>query len=155
MSSTIKSPSRRGLLLGMGATAVLAAVPHRRAAAEELVKSGTISIRQVQVVWIGSANLGGGKIDFQGQTWNFSIGGLGVGGFGVSEITAHGEVYNLRSIAYFPGAYVQGRYGFAVGDVSGGDLWLRNPNGVVLHLKADRVGLALSLGGDAIYIRMD
>jgi hypothetical protein len=29
---------------------------------------------------------------------------------------------------------------------------LKNSNGVVLQLKAERQGLALSLGGDAVYI---
>jgi hypothetical protein len=79
----------------------------------------------------------------------------GIGGFGISQITATGEVYNLSDIGYFPGAYIQARAGFAIGNVSAGELWLQNSNGVVLHLKAERVGLALSLGGDAIYIRMD
>jgi hypothetical protein len=54
----------------------------------------------------------------------------------------------------FPGAYAQGRYGFAIGDRSGGDLWLQNEAGVILHLKAKREGLMLSLGGDAIVISM-
>jgi hypothetical protein len=122
---------------------------------EQLTKSGTVNIQQVQIAWIGSANLGGGKLQANGQTYNFSIGGLGIGGFGVSEITATGEVYNMTDVAYFPGAYVEGRWGFALGDMSKGELWIRNDNGVYLHLKAQREGLALSLGGDAIYINMD
>jgi len=117
--------------------------------------SGTISIRQVQIAWIGSGNLGGGTLQFNGQSWPFQIGGLGIGGFGISEITATGEVYNLKDIANFPGGYVQARAGFVIGTVSAGELWLQNPNGVVLHLKAQRVGIALSLGADAIYIRMN
>jgi hypothetical protein len=125
------------------------------ATAAELHQSGTVQIKQVQIAWIGSANLGGGSVQYGGQSWRFTIGGLGIGGFGISEITATGEVYNLSDIAYFPGAYLQARAGFAIGNVSAGELWLQNSNGVVLHLKADRVGLALSLGGDAIYIRMD
>jgi hypothetical protein len=125
------------------------------ALAEELHQSGTIQIKQVQIAWIGSANLGGGSLQYGGRSWRFTIGGLGIGGFGISEITATGEVYNLSDIAYFPGAYLQARAGFAIGNVSAGELWLQNSNGVVLHLKADRVGLALSLGGDAIYMRMD
>jgi hypothetical protein len=36
-----------------------------------------------------------------------------------------------------------------------GKLWLRNANGVVLELAAERTGLALSLGGDAVYINLD
>jgi hypothetical protein len=149
---------RRTSLAAILATALAAALilaAPRHAASDDLVQSGTVSIRQVQIAWIGSANLGGGTLNYNGQTWNFEIGGLGIGGFGVSEIKAHGEVYNLPSIAYFPGAYVQGRYGIVVGDLSAGELWLKNANGVVLHLKADRIGLALSLGGDAIYIRMN
>jgi hypothetical protein len=47
---------------------------------------------------------------------------------------------------------VQGRYGLAVGDKSTGELWLTNVEGVAMSLKAKRQGLALSLGGDAIYI---
>ena len=72
-----------------------------------------------------------------------------------SKITATGTVYNLDKLAYFPGAYVQGRYGMAIGDVSPGKLWLKNSHGVVMELHADRKGLALSLGGDAIYIDLD
>ena len=125
------------------------------ASAQELHQSGTVQIKQVQIAWIGSANLGGGTLQLGGQSWRFTIGGLGIGGFGISEITAVGEVYNLKDVAYFPGAYIQARAGFAIGNVSAGELWLQNSNGVVLHLKAQRVGLALSLGGDAIYIRMD
>jgi hypothetical protein len=122
---------------------------------ESLNKAGTVSIEQYQIAFIGSGNLGGGTLQFNGQSHSFTVGGLGIGGFGISKITAHGEVYNLKNIAYFPGAYGQARYGFAVGNVSGGELWLQNPDGVVLHLKADREGLALSLGADAVYINMD
>jgi len=119
------------------------------------VKAGTLTIEQVQVAWIGSGNMGGGKLEFKGRTYNFSIGGLGVGGFGISKISATGEVYNMTDIAQFPGAYAQGRYGFAAAEASKGELWLKNGNGVVLHLDAKRVGLALSMGADAIYIKMD
>ena len=49
----------------------------------------------------------------------------------------------------------QGRYGFAIGTMSGGDLWLQNESGVVMHLKAKREGLMLSLGGDAMIISMN
>jgi hypothetical protein len=33
-------------------------------------------------------------------------------------------------------------------------LWLRNNKGVIMHLKAKRTGLMLSLGGDAVMISM-
>ena len=139
-----------GVLVVMGAVA--SGLP---SSAQDLKKSGTVRIEQVQIAFIGSGNLGGGTLEFNGGSYAFTVGGLGVGGFGVSKITATGDVYNLTDLAKFPGAYVQARIGYAAGDASEGDLWLQNSNGVVLDLKADRQGLALSLGGDAVYIDLD
>ena len=124
-------------------------------AADDLVRSGTLTIEQVQIAFIGSGNLGGGTLVVGGQKYSFSVGGLGIGGIGVSRMEAHGSVYNLKNLNDFAGAYVQARYGIAVGSMSTGQLWLRNANGVVLELKAKRSGLALSLGGDAVYINFD
>ena len=142
------------------ALAVFAAVPSGAAPAKDekksdLVKTGTIKVEQYQVAFIGSGNLGGGKLDFNGRTYSFTIGGLGIGGFGVSKITASGIVYNLKNLNDFPGAYVQGRYGYAAGDKSGGKLWLQNDKNVVIEIQGTREGLALSLGGDAVYIGFD
>jgi hypothetical protein len=82
------------------------------------------------------------------------VGGLGVGGIGASTISASGEVYKLDNLAQFPGTYGEASYGFALGTKSSGDLWLQNQAGVIMHLKAKREGLMLSLGGDAVVIRM-
>lgn len=116
--------------------------------------SGYVSMQEVQVAYIGSGSTGSGTLTFRGQTYPFGVGGLGVGGIGASTIDATGEVYNLNRVADFAGAYGQGRYGFALGEASGGDLWLENPNGVVMHLRAQREGLMLSLGGDAVVITL-
>jgi hypothetical protein len=144
---------RRGFLARVAAApALLIAAP---AAAESFVPSGSVEISQTQIAFIGSGNLGGGRLNFAGKSYPFTIGGLGIGGFGFSKIEARGTVYNLKSLDEFPGAYVQGRYGIAVGDKSTGELWLSNADGVAMSLKARREGLALSLGGDAIYIDLD
>ena len=127
----------------------------RPLSADELRKSGTVEIEQTQIAFIGSGNLGGGKLYFGGKTYSFTIGGLGVGGFGISRMTAVGTVFNLTDASQFAGAYVQGRYGFAAGTAGSGELWLENDAGVVMQLKTQREGLALSLGGDAVYIRFD
>jgi len=124
-------------------------------AADDLVQSGTVRIEQVQIAFIGSGNLGGGTLLVGGKEYDFTVGGLGVGGIGISKMTATGAVYNLRNLNDFAGAYVQGRYGLAVGNLSAGELVLENTRGVVLRLKAERTGLALSLGGDAVYIGFD
>ena len=135
------------------AAALLAYAPS--SSADELVKSGTVKIEQVQIAFIGSGNLGGGTLFYGGKQYEFTVGGLGVGGIGVSQMTATGIVYNLRNVADFPGAYVQGRYGMVLGTQGIGELALENTKGVVLRLKAERTGLALSLGGDAVYIGFD
>jgi hypothetical protein len=78
-----------------------------------------------------------------------------VGGVGVSTVDAKGEVYGLEDVKQFSGDYVEGRYGFALLTTSAGDLWLKNPStGVILHLKAKREGLMLSMGASVIGIRM-
>jgi hypothetical protein len=125
------------------------------AIADDLKPSGNLEISQVQIAFIGSGNLGGGKLYYGGKTYPFTVGGLGIGGIGVSKMEAIGTVYDMKRLADFPGAYVQGRYGYAVGEAGNGELWLKNANGVVLKLKTKRQGLALSLGGDAVYINLD
>jgi hypothetical protein len=115
----------------------------------------TVDMNQVQAAFIGSAGGGTGTLYYKDKAYPFTVGGLGVGGFGASTIDAAGEVYGLRDVAQFPGAYAQGRYGIAIGTTSAGDLWLQNSTGVVMHLHAKRTGLMLSLGGDAVVISMN
>lgn len=119
-----------------------------------LQPDATVEMRQVQVAYIGSAGGGYGTLYYRGGAYPFSVGGAGIGGIGASTIDARGDVYRMRSVADFPGTYAQGRYGAVAGDRSVGDLWLQNDNGVIMHLKARRVGLMLSLGGDAVIITM-
>ena len=134
------------------ALAVLAVLP---VAADNPQLSGKVTIEQVQIAFIGSGNLGGGTLTYGGQNYSFTIGGLGIGGIGISKMQAVGEVYDLRNLRDFAGTYLQARTGIAIADVGGGQLWLQNTNGVYLHLQTKRQGLALSLGGDAIYIDFD
>ena len=124
----------------------------RAASAQERVKSGTVEIEQVQVAFIGSGNVGGGTLHFQGKSYRFTVGGLGVGGLGVSKMQASGDVFNLRELRQFPGAYIQARYGATAGDKSTGEMWLENSSGVSISLRTRREGLAVSLGADAVYI---
>jgi hypothetical protein len=115
---------------------------------------GVVDMHEVQAAYIGSGSAGTGILLFRGVQYPFEVGGVGVGGFGLSTIDATGEVYNLRELGQFPGTYGQARYGFAIGTASAGDLWMQNEAGVIMHLKAKRTGLMLSLGGDAVVISM-
>src|SRR5262245_16629985 len=116
--------------------------------------TGTVEMQEVQAAYIGSGSAGTGVLTYRGQQYPFQVAGAGVGGIGLSTINAAGEVYNLNSLSQFPGTYGQARYGFAIGTSSAGDLWMQNEAGVIMHLKAKREGLMLSLGGDAVVIQM-
>ena len=116
---------------------------------------GFVEMKEVQAAYIGSGCGAEGTLDFRGRRYPFKVGGVGVGGIGLSTIEAEGEAYNLEELSQFPGTYAEARYGFALGTKSEGDLWLQNEAGVILHLKAKRTGLILSLGGDAILISLD
>jgi hypothetical protein len=135
----------------MGCTASVQLGPQTVAG---LTPDGTVNMDEVQVAYIGSAGGGTGTLYYQGAAYPFSIAGLGVGGVGASTISAEGEVYKLGNLANFAGTYGQARYGFAIGHMSGGDLWMQNERGVIMHLKAKRTGLMLSLGGDAVVIHL-
>ncbi len=116
--------------------------------------SGSVSIHQVQIAFIGSGSTGGGTLYFAGRSYPFKLGGLGIGGFGISTIDAVGTVYNLHRLADFNGVYGQARMGFAIGEQGKGQMWLQNSNGVYLKLRAKRQGLALSLGADGMVVRL-
>lgn len=116
--------------------------------------SGFVEMRETQAALIASGGSGEGALTFQGRTYPFTVAGLGVGGIGFSRVNAQGEVYNLTDVADFPGTYAQGRYGAVAGSASVGELWLENAEGVVMHLKAEREGLMLSIGADAVVITM-
>jgi hypothetical protein len=116
--------------------------------------SGFVEMKEVQVAYMGNAGGGEGTLTFRGQRYPFQIAGLGVGGIGVSMVDAEGEVYRLTDLKQFPGYYDAAQYGAVAGTASVGDIWLENPNNVVIHLKAKREGLMLSVGADAIDIHM-
>ncbi len=146
----------KALGLAMAVLAVIA-LQHGSAFAQSKrpQQTGTITIEQVQVAFIFSGNVGGGKLNYKGKTYPFSIGGLGVGGIGISSIDATGEVYDLKRLADFEGGYGQARSGIVLGNKSAGSLWLENSAGVYIRLSAKRKGIALSLGVDGIYISFD
>jgi len=117
------------------------------------VSDGTLTMSFGQGGLILSASGGNGVLTFKGRKHVFKIGSLGVGGLGVSKVTAAGEVYNLKKIEDFPGAFFQARAGYAAGDGKG-VLWLENSNGVVLKLRTKTKGLALNLGVDGLLLEM-
>ena len=146
--------TRLSSLLLLIATALLPATG-AHAQQQERTPSGTVEIDQTQMALLFSGSFGGGALHYQGQSYPFTIGGLGIGGIGVATLHATGEVYDLHDVADFAGVYGQAGASYALGQQSGGNLWLKNTKGVQLHLQVQREGVILSLGADGVIVRMD
>ena len=117
---------------------------------------GQVTLSQTQVGLFFGVSWGSGTLTFGGHSHRFRIRGLGVGGIGISEVQAHGEVYHLSKVADFPGLYDGVRAGAVAGssEIKGG-LWLQNPAGVIITLHPARSGYALQLGADGLLIQME
>ncbi len=135
------------------ALALVAGSP-AQALADNLGKPrGHVAMEIGQGGFILSATGGKGTLTFKGRSYAFKLGGVGIGGLGVSKIRAVGEVYRLERLEDFPGAFFQARAGYAL--VSGkGVQWLENANGVVLKLRCTTKGVSLDLGADGLKIEM-
>lgn len=140
---------------GVAACTTIGGVKLGPKAVEGKSPNGFVEMHEIQAAYIGSGAGGGGTLFFDGHKYPFGLAAAGIGGIGLSTIDASGDVYNLTRVEQFPGTYGQARYGFAIGNDSAGDLWLQNEQGVILHLKAKRKGLMLTLGGDAVIISMN
>lgn len=114
-----------------------------------------VAFSQIQLARFYSGSVGGGVLSFKGRDYAFSMRGVGYGGIGASRVEAVGEVYGLTRASDFYGPYVQAGYGVSAGKDDIGGFWLRNAKGVELRHEIKREGLALSLDGDAVYVRSD
>ena len=127
-------------------------------AGDDLVKSGTLTLKGWKVAFIGSAGQSKGQLSFQGKTRKFKMTGLGIGGVGISTSEATGVVYNLKTIDDFTGSYTSARSVVTVGDkeiLKDKMLWLKNEKGVRIELKTSKDGLELNLGVDGTVIDWD
>src|SRR5262245_35924819 len=52
---------------------------------------GFVEMHEVQAAYIGSGSGGAGSLSFRGGQYAFDVGGVGVGGIGLSTIEATGE----------------------------------------------------------------
>ncbi|MBR0672147.1 hypothetical protein [Neoroseomonas soli] len=156
------SAGRRAVLCGAGVAALsatLAACGAETPAGPDPTSGrrpeATVELEMVQAAYYGSAATGSGEIEYRGRRHRFRVSGAGLGGIGLARVQAYGEVFNLRDLARFPGAYAEARTGFALGALGGGQLWLENESGVIMRLQARREGLMLSLGADALVIELE
>lgn len=114
---------------------------------------GSVTMKFGQGGFILGVSGGEGTLSFKGRKHPFKLGSLGVGGFGVSKTTAVGEVYHLKNVEDFPGAFFQVRAGYSAVEGKGVQ-WLENSNGVVIKLRTTTKGLILNLGADGLMVEM-
>ncbi|MBR0670549.1 hypothetical protein [Neoroseomonas soli] len=138
------------------ATFLAAGFAARTEGAEPARPVGQVTITQTQVSLLGSVSWGSGTLTFQGHAHRFRVRGLGVGGVGISELRANGDVYGLSRLADFPGLYGTARAGAVAGSTAmRGGVWLQNPAGVTIQLRPQRTGVALQIGADGLLIELD
>jgi hypothetical protein len=109
---------------------------------------GFIGFHRPEYLAGGRLNVGTGVLDYQGSGYAFGVRGLGAEGIEVANIEAMGEVYGLERLQDFPGTYV------LAPQITAGGLWLKNANGVTMHL-VSKVGAILILAGDAVVIKLN
>ena len=122
---------------------------------EDKSPSGTIIIDETQVMWIVGGDIGGGTLEFQGESYKFKTDGLKLGGFGVHKVKLSGDVYHLQNAADFAGVYGVAEAGVTLGNASKGDTVMKNDKGVVIHLKSAAQGIALDLGVEGMKVTME
>jgi len=87
----------------------------------EKTPSATVVIDETQIMWVVGGDIGGGTLHFGGTSYKFKTAGLKLGGFGVHKVKLTGDVYDLKDVADFAGAYGAAEAGVTVGNASKGD----------------------------------
>ncbi len=113
--------------------------------------SGYVTINQAFISGFGA---GSGVLTFRGRSYPFTLTGSLIGLGAISTLQAAGEVYRLRDVSQFPGAWIQGTGSLAITTKANGELWLENRNGVVMRLSAAQAGLTFSEGRYEIFIQL-
>jgi hypothetical protein len=132
-------------LLALASAALVAgfALP---ASAADKKPDGTVTIDETQVALLVGGSMGGGKLTYQGKTYDFKLGGLTAGAnVGISKMQAAGEVYDLKDISKFPGTYTKLDASATAGGGVGA-LHLKNQNGVIMKLTSRSQGVQLNVG---------
>jgi hypothetical protein len=116
---------------------------------------GSVALNQAASNDVPLGGGGHGTVFFHGNVYPFSIGGLGVDGAAVAVLQTTGQVYQMRTIADFPGTYRGVPAGTSLPSGAGGGLWLSNEHGTLLHFAVPPQGRMPSLSNDALRVVMD
>jgi hypothetical protein len=117
-------------------------------------ETGTVRFNVGSAGFIVGVGGGSGILRFKGRTYQLSIGGVRIGTIGASATDVRGVARNMRQASDIAGTYSAVGAGVAVIG-GGGAATLQNEKGVVLEVRAVKVGLEanLNLGGVRISLR--
>jgi hypothetical protein len=119
--------------------------------AKDDAPSGTVKISEEQVGFLLTGDWGHGTLSFDGENHKFKMGGAKIGGIGISKMKVDGTVYYLNKLSDFEGTYFKADAGLTLAVGKAGS-WMKNDNGVVIHLGADSEGLAVEIGLEGLKI---
>jgi len=124
------------------------------AAIEEKTPSGTVAIESTSVGLVGvGISWGDGHLKFNGKEYHFSMSGFSLIDFGLTKVSAKGEVYDLNNVSDLSGNYVGAKVSLSLGGGVGG-VRMQNQNGVILRLDFTQKGIKLALGPKGITLKL-
>jgi hypothetical protein len=145
--SKLRTVSRFALFLFVAAFATTAI------SGEARKPSGRVTMESKSVAAGIGVSWGDGKLTFKGKEYPFTIDGLSVVDWGISRVSAVGDVYNLTDVSKFPGTFLAAEAGFTLAGGAGG-ITMRNPEGVIINLRSTSRGASLTLGPAGLRITM-
>ncbi len=122
--------------------------------ADDVKPSATLTLDEDEVGFILTGDWGHGKLDYDGKKYKFKMGGAKLGGMGITRMKVTGEVYNLKDVQDFAGVYFKAEAGITVAEGEQGS-WLKNDQGVTVHLKSATEGVALEIGVEGLEIKLE
>ena len=107
--------------------------------------SGSVNIQFYKAGWVIGGSFGKGVLNFRGQMYGLSVGGLSYGlTFGGSQTSLRGRVRNITRASDIEGVYGAGSAGAAI--IKGAQaIVLTNQNGAILELSGTQTGLIVNL----------
>ena len=122
--------------------------------ANEAKADATVTLKGGSVAAGIGYTWGHGELAYGDSSRPFSIKGVSIVDVGVTDFTAKGNVYNLKSLADFSGNYVAAGAGITLAG-GGSAVYLKNEHGVVIKLISTDVGLKFKLSADGVHVALN
>jgi len=122
-------------------------------AAEEEKPDATVEFNGGSAAAGVGVSWGAGVIKYQGRSYPFKVTGLSIGGVGISQASATGEVFHLKKLDDFNGNYVAAGAGLTVAGGAGAAA-MKNQNGVVIQVHGTTQGAKVVVGASGVNVEL-